>query len=251
MLNNSYSSIFSEIQSYFKEVINNPEFVPYIIKSNLELKVWNLLIKRISLFIKLKMNPSSSQCDTTILSSIFNMLISDLKINFNFFKVIYMINDEKNKDIKDIMLLQSNLLNFMGDIKKLKLLISKSFKDVSELLRLEVAETKDAKEALRFYHYALNNNPCNTRIYSNIGCMFYLLIYNIIYLFTLSYLTLVLYREFLSDYQNSAYWFIRALSCVENDLKKVRDNLEKNFNNIRKNFTKRDYIADDNIVRLN
>jgi len=82
-----------------------------------------------------------------------------------------MINDEKNKDIKEINILQSNILNFMGDIKKLKLLISKSFKSVSELLSLQIAETKDAKEALRFYNYALNNNPCNTRIYSNIGCM--------------------------------------------------------------------------------
>ena len=84
-----------------------------------------------------------------------------------------MLNDEKNKDVKDINLLQSNILNFMGDIKKLKLLISKNFKDVAELLSLDVAETKDAKEALRFYHYALNNNPCNTRIYSNIGCKYF------------------------------------------------------------------------------
>ena len=58
----------------------------------------------------------------------------------------------------------------MGDIKKLKLLILKNLKTIVDLVNYEVDDRRDAKEALRFYSYALTNNPYNTRIYSNIGC---------------------------------------------------------------------------------
>jgi tetratricopeptide (TPR) repeat protein len=114
----------------------------------------------------------------------------------------------------------------MGDLKKLKLILNKKFEEFKDAINIEGDSKKDASDALRFFNYALNNNPYNTRIYSNLGYV---------------------YREFLQDYQNSVYWFIRALSCVDNDLKKIKDNLEKDFNTIRKKFLKNDYIVDTNI----
>ena len=60
----------------------------------------------------------------------------------------------------------------------------------------------------------------------------------------------VVYREFKKDAKNSVYWFIRALSCVENDMMKIKDNLEKNFNSIRKEFAKKDYVIEEGVAYL-
>ena len=206
----------------------NPENIQLIVRAQLDKKVWNLLVERISKILKYKIEPShlGKNYQVTI-QNLYSTLLEDLRNNFQFFRNIYSIIT--NYVDKDLNIMISDILNFMGDLKKLKLILNKKFSEFKEFINIEGDDKKDASDALRFFNYALNNNPYNNRIYSNIG-----------------YVS----REFLHDHQNSCYWFIRALSCVDNELTKVKDNLEKDFNSIRKKFLKIDYIVNTNIAFL-
>ena len=168
------------------------------------------------------------------------MCIDDLSTNYLFYQRIYdeLSKIERLRQNPEIRTFISNILNFLGDLKKIKLILYiKKFEPYKQLLNISQVDIHtESYEALKFYYYALKNNPKNTRIYSNIGC-----IYSI---------KIVVFREFKKDAKNSVYWFIRALSCVDNDLTKIKDNLEKNFNSIRKEYSKKDYIVEENIAYL-
>lgn len=95
--------------------------------------------------------------------------MNDLKDNFLFFQNIYQsIIDYNNCD--ELSTLLSNILNFMGDLKKLKILVNIKFRPFNEFIVVQNDNEKDANEALRFFNYALVHNPRNNRIYSNMGC---------------------------------------------------------------------------------
>lgn len=218
----------NQLMNFINDLIMNSDNITFIIKSNLDLKTWNLLTDRISKILKYKIEPSHlGKNFQLILQNTYSVLIQDLKNNFEFFRNMYSIIE--NYDVEGKNILISNILNFMGDLKKLKLILNKKFDEYKEIINIEGDNKKDANLALRFFNFALQNNPYNTRIYSNLGYV---------------------YREFLNDNQNSAYWFIRAVSCVDNDLKKVKDNLEKNFNSIRKSFLKKEYFVNNDVSFL-
>ena len=82
---------------------------------------------------------------------------------------------------------------------------------------------------MKFYTYALNNYPFNKRIYSNVSSI---------------------YREFQNDAISSCYWSIRALSCIDVENKKIRDDVENDFDQIRMKFVKNDYYPNDMISSL-
>jgi hypothetical protein len=217
-----YELAQNQLMNYFNDVVMKQENIPMILKTNLDLKIWNLLTERTSKILKHKIEPSHLGKNAhVIIQNLYSTILDDLRNNFQFFRNIYSIIT--NYAEKDINILISNILNFMGDIKKLKLIVNKKFNEFKEFINVEGDSKKDANDCLRFFNYALNNNPYNTRIYSNLGFA---------------------YREFMKDHQNSAYWFIRALACVDNELKKVKDNLEKDFNSIRKQFLNQDYIVE-------
>jgi len=112
----------------------------------------------------------------------------------------------------------------MGDIKKLKLTLNKKFEEFKEYVNIEGDNKKDANEALKFYTYALANYPFNKRIYANLSSI---------------------YREFHVDLISSCYWSIRALACIDFEVKKLRDDVENDFDQLRVKFLKNDYIPTD------
>lgn len=233
LMSKDYELCQNQLMNYFTELVMNRDNLKLIIISQLDKKIWNLLVERISKVLKYKLESTHlGKNFQVILQNLYTILAEDLRNSFEFFRNVYsIISIPENYEEKDFNIFISNILNFMGDLKKLKLMLNKKFSEFKEEagLNIEGDPKKDASDALRFFNYAINNNPYNTRIYSNIGFV---------------------YREFLKDHENASYWFIRALSCVDNELKKIKDNLEKDFNSIRKKFLKCDYIvnADKNNV---
>lgn len=213
----------------FNELIQNRENIALVLQANLDLKCWNMLTERISLVIRHPIDPKHlGKNYQIIIQNLYSTLLDDLRNSFDFFRNLYsiIINYENEKDLG---ILISNVLTFMGDLKKLKLILNKKFEEFKDVITIEGDTKKDANDAIRFFNYALNNNPRNTRVYSNLGYV---------------------YREFLEDHMSSAYWFIRALSCIDNEMKKIKDNLEKDFNFIRKRLQKIDYIVDPSIENI-
>lgn len=211
--------------NYFNDIINTKENIPLIIKSSLELKTWNLLIDRISKIIKHKIEISRlGKNFHVVLQNLYFTLIGDLRNNFEFFRNVYNTINSYEGSVSDLNILLSNILLFMGDIKKLKLTLNKKFEEFKEYVNIEGDFKKDANEALKFYTYALNNYPFNKRIYINLSSI---------------------YREFQIDLISSCYWSIRALACIDFEVKKLRDDVENDFNQLRMKFLKYDYIPND------
>lgn len=208
--------------NFFNDVINTRENIPLILKSNLDLKTWNLLIDRISKIIKHKIEISRlGKNFHVVLQNLYFTLIGDLRNNFEFWRNVYNTINSYDTVINDINVLISNILLFMGDIKKLKLTLNKKFEEFREYVNIEGDNKKDANESLKFYNYALNNFPFNKRIYTNLSSI---------------------YRDFQNDFIISCYWSIRALSCIDIEVKKLRDDVENDFNLLRTKFLKNDYI---------
>jgi hypothetical protein len=209
----------NQLMNYFNDIAMNKENIPIIVKAKLDLHTWNMLTSRTSIVLKHKIEPTHMGKNFQLkIQNLYSTIIEDLRNNFQFFRNIYSIVSSTQD--RDLNVLVSNVLNFMGDGKKLKLMLNQKFNEFKDIINIEGDLKKDANDCLRFYNYALNNNPYNNRIFSNLGFV---------------------YREFLGDHLNSAYWFIRAISCVDNELKKVKDNLDKEFNSIRKKFLSTDY----------
>ena len=223
---NEYRLILNELMNFYSQIINKPENISLIIQANLDLHTWNILTEKISLVIKQSFDPKHiGKNHNSIINILYSIIIDELRDSFNFFKNVYQVTCDFT-NVKELPLFKSNVLNFMGDLKKLKIIFNKKFEKFPDLQTIEMNPQKDTNDSIKFYNYALKNNPLNPRIYSNLGFV---------------------YREFLENHMNSAYWFIRALSCVDNDMKKLKDNLEKDFTFIRKKLNNEEYIIDNNL----
>ncbi|MCQ2819163.1 MAG: hypothetical protein MJ252_18015 [archaeon] len=229
IMKKDYELILNELMNFYYNLCQKKESLNIILKANLDLKCWNLLTERTSLVIK---NPIElkhlGKNFQIIIQNLYSEIIEDLRNCYDFFRNVYN-QTTRYIDEDGAPIFISNVLTFMGDVKKLKLMLNKKFEKFQDYVILVGDTKKDANDAIGFFNYALNNNPRNTRVYSNMG---------------------YLYRTFLEDHISSAYWFIRALSCVENDMKKIKENLEIDFNNIRKRLQKIDYIVDTNIENI-
>ena len=211
--------------NFFNEIINSKENIVLIIKSNLDLKTWNLLIDRISKIIKFKIDTDRlGKNFHVVLQNMYCTLIGDLRNSFEFFRNVYNTIISYEMVVPDLNVLISNILLFMGDIKRLKLILNRKFQQFPEYVNLEGDNKKDANEALKFYTYTLNNYPFNKKIYSNLSSI---------------------YREFQNDRISSCYWSIRALSCIDLEEKKLRDDIENDFDQLRLKFLKNDYIPNE------
>lgn len=203
---------------FFSKVISSRDSLLLIGQTHLEYKVWNMLTERQSIILRQKIDSIPGIKDQ-FKQKIFSVLLEDLNSLYNYYKNIYlMIVDNPFADK-----LVSTILMFLGEIKKLKLILMKKFDK-------KVEYAKDAKEAIRFYNYAMAKNPYNSKVFFNSGFV---------------------YREFLQDYTTSSYWFVRSLAAPDNDMKRLKENLEKDFNIIRKLFQEKDYLVDDNPGFLN
>jgi hypothetical protein len=225
LLSKEYELKHNLLMNFFNEIINSKENIIIIIKSNLDLKTWNLLIDRISKIIKYKIETERlGKNYHVVLQNMYCTLIGDLRNSFEFFRNVYNTIISYEMTVPDLNVLISNILLFMGDIKRLKLILNKKFKDFPEYVNLEGDNKKDANEALKFYNYALNNYPFNKKIYSNLSSI---------------------YRDFQNDYIFSCYWSIRALSCIDLEEKKIKDDIENDFEHLRSKFIKNDYIPNE------
>jgi hypothetical protein len=209
----------NQIMNFFNDLVMSENNIPIIVKTNIDLRIWNLLTERVTRILRIKLSREHlGKNPQLVLQNLYSILMEDLRNSFELFRNVYVIVSDYL--VENMNILISNLLNFMGDLKKLKMLLNKHFKEFKDDINLEGDLKKDSNECLKFYQYAINNNPFNPRIYSNLGFV---------------------HREFLGDYLHSSYWFIRALSCSDNQTQKIKDNLEKDFNNIRMEFLKHEY----------
>ena len=232
-----YEKLLNQLMNFYNELIQKPKNISFILRANLDLQCWNLLTERSSTVIKLPIDRNHlGKNSQVIIQNLYSTLLDDLRNSFDFFKNVYSTITEQNylltpeiRESKDFPIFISNVLTFMGDIKKLKLMLNKKFLQFKELINIEGDFKKDANDGVGFFNYALDNNPRNARVYSNLG---------------------YIYREFLEDYMSSAYWFIRALSCIDNEMTKIKDNLEKDFESIRGKFNKNDYMVDTNVNNI-
>ena len=227
----SYGLHRNELMNFFCELIQkNPVNISRILRINLDFKCWNLLVERIAktlnVQIELKNFGKNSQ---VIIGNIYSELLEDLRALFRFYQEIYKnvydlnITIEQEKDFnQDSPKFISNILNYLGDIKRLKLYLNKKFYSFNDLINLEGDNKKDANDAIKFFTYSLANNPFNYIVYNNLAYV---------------------YKEFLDDHLNSIYCYIRSLSCVnqDNENKKNIDKLEKELEEVRKMQNRKQY----------
>ena len=237
LLEKSYTLIRNQIMNFFYELIQKAENISIILRLNLDFKCWNLLIERINLVLKspidLKHLGKNSQVK---IQTIYSSLLEDLKTLFEFYRGsytgIYKIEvtaEQAKKFNEDAEKYISNVLNFMGDIKKLKLILNKRFYIFKDLINLEGDNKKDSEDAIKFFQYSLNNNIYNSIVYNNLA---------------------FIYKEFLEDHLNSIYWNIMGLTYVfpkSEKNNKIRELLEKEFEIVRKMENKKKYVIQENV----
>ena len=237
LLDKSYSLIRNEMMNSFYEIIQKAVNISLILRLNLDFKCWNLLIERINLVLKspidLKHLGKNSQVK---IQTIYSSLLEDLKTLFEFYRGSYMgiykievTADQEKQFNEDSEKYISNVLNFMGDIKKLKLILNKRFYSFKDLINLEGDNKKDSEDSIKFFQYSLTNNIYNSIVYTNLA---------------------FIYREFLEDHLNSIYWNIRGLTYVfpkSEKNNKIRELLEKEFEIVRKMENKKKYVIQENV----
>ena len=223
--------------NFFYELIQKAENISIILRLNLDFKCWNLLIERINLVLKSPIDLKHLGKNYQLkIQTIYSFLLEDLKTLFEFYrgsyKGIYKIEvtaEQAKKFNEDSEKYISNVLNFMGDIKKLKLILNKRFYIFKDLINLEGDNKKDSEDAIKFFQYSLNNNIYNSIVYNNLA---------------------FIYKEFLEDHLNSIYWNIRGLTYVfpkSEKNNKIRELLEKEFEIVRKMENKKKYVIQENV----
>ena len=233
----SYDPLRNQLMNYFYELIQTPSNISIILRLNLDFKCWNLLVERINLVLKSPIDVKHFGKNSQVkIQNIYSSLLEDLKILFEFYRKsytsIYKLNvtaEQEKQFNEDSPKYISNVLNFMGDIKKLKLTLNKRFYNFKDLINLEGDNKKDSEDAIKFFNYSLDNNIYNYNVYNNLA---------------------FIYREFLEDHLNSIYWNIRGLTYVfqKNDNNnKIRELLEKEFEIIRKMENKKKYVIQENV----
>ena len=233
----SYNSLRIELMNLFDELIKKSENISIILRHGLDFKCWNLLIERINLILKSPIDAKNFGKNPQVkIQSIYSNLLDDLKTLFEFYRLSYNsiykleVTREQEKIFnEDSPKYISNVLNFMGDIKKLKLILNKKFYDFKDLINLEGDNKKDSEDAIKFFKYSLSNNLYNFNVYNNLASI---------------------YKEFLEDHMNSIYWYIRGITYIfqkNENINKNKELLEKEFEIIRKIENKKKYIIQENV----
>ena len=66
---------------------------------------------------------------------LYSIIIDELRDSFNFFKNVYQVTCDFT-NVKELPLFKSNVLNFMGDLKKLKIIFNKKFEKFQKLKKI-------------------------------------------------------------------------------------------------------------------
>ena len=237
LFENPYNLLRNQLMNLFDELIKNADNISIILRNGLDFKFWNLLIERINLILKSPIDVKNLGKNPQVkIQSIYSNLLEDLKQLFEFYRIsyksIYTLDVKKEQEKKfneDAPKYISNVLNFMGDIKKLKLTLNKKFYDFKELINLDGDNKKDSEDAIKFFKYSLSNNLDNYNVYNNLASI---------------------YKEFLEDHMNSIYWYIRGITYIfqkNENINKNKEILEKEFETIRKMENKKKYIIQENV----
>ena len=232
-----YNFLRNQLMTFFEELIQKPENISIILSNSLDFKCWNLLIERINLILKSPIDAKHFGKNSQVkIQSIYSNLLDDLKTLFEFYRASYLSifklevpRDQEKKFNEDSPKYISNVLNFMGDIKKLKLTLNKKFYNFKDLINLDGDNKKDSEDAIKFFKYSLSNNLYNYIVYNNLASI---------------------YKEFLEDHINSIYWYIRGITYIfqkNENLNKNKELLEKEFEIIRKMENKKKYIIQENV----
>ena len=232
-----YNLLRNQLMNLFDELITKADNISIILRNGLDFKFWNLLIERINLILKSPLDAKNFGKNPQVkIQSIYSNLLDDLKTLFEFYRIsyksIYTIEVKKEQEKKfneDAPKYISNVLNFMGDIKKLKLTLNKKFYDFKDLINLDGDNKKDSEDAIKFFKYSLSNNLDNYNVYNNLASI---------------------YKEFLEDHMNSIYWYIRGITYIfqkNENINKNKELLEKEFETIRKLENKKKYIIQENV----
>lgn len=228
----SYDLLRNQLMNFFSELIQKAENISIILRLGLDFKCWNLLVERINLVLKSPIDVKHFGKNSQVkIQSVYSSLLEDLKTLFEFYRESYKniykleVTLEQEKQFnEDSPKYISNVLNFMGDIKKLKLTLNKRFYSFKDLINLEGDNKKDSEDAIKFFNYSLNNNLYNYNVYNNLA---------------------YIYKEFLEDHLNSIYWYIRGLTYVfqkTDNIVKNRELLEKEFEIVRKMENKKSML---------
>ena len=232
-----YNLLRNQLMNLFDELITKADNISIILRNGLDFKFWNLLIERINLILKSPLDAKNFGKNPQVkIQSIYSNLLDDLKTLFEFYRIsyksIYTIEVKKEQEKKfneDAPKYISNVLNFMGDIKKLKLTLNKKFYDFKDLINLDGDNKKDSEDAIKFFKYSLSNNLDNYNVYNNLASI---------------------YKEFLEEHMNSIYWYIRGITYIfqkNENINKNKELLEKEFETIRKLENKKKYIIQENV----
>ena len=234
----SYNLLRNQLINLFDELIKKAENISIILRNGLDFKFWNLLIERINLILKSPIDAKSLGKNSQVkIQSIYSNLLEDLKTLFEFYRLSYnsiykleVTREQEKKFSEDAPKYISNVLNFMGDIKKLKLTLNKKFYDFKDDINLDGDNKKDSEDAIKFFKFSLSNNLDNYIVYNNLASI---------------------YKEFLEDHMNSIYWYIRGITYIfqknNENINKNKELLEKEFENIRKLENKKKYIIQENV----
>ena len=234
----SYNLLRNQLINLFDELIKKAENISIILRNGLDFKFWNLLIERINLILKSPIDAKSLGKNSQVkIQSIYSNLLEDLKTLFEFYRLSYssiykldVTREQEKKFNEDAPKYISNVLNFMGDIKKLKLTLNKKFYDFKDDINLDGDNKKDSEDAIKFFKFSLSNNLDNYIVYNNLASI---------------------YKEFLEDHMNSIYWYIRGITYIfqknNENINKNKELLEKEFENIRKLENKKKYIIQENV----
>ena len=234
----SYNLLRNQLINLFDELIKKAENISIILRNGLDFKFWNLLIERINLILKSPIDAKSLGKNSQVkIQSIYSNLLEDLKTLFEFYRLSYtsiykleVTREQEKKFNEDAPKYISNVLNFMGDIKKLKLTLNKKFYDFKDDINLDGDNKKDSEDAIKFFKFSLSNNLDNYIVYNNLASI---------------------YKEFLEDHMNSIYWYIRGITYIfqknNENINKNKELLEKEFENIRKIENKKKYIIQENV----
>ena len=232
----SYNLLRNQLINLFDELIKKAENISIILRNGLDFKFWNLLIERINLILKSPIDAKSLGKNSQVkIQSIYSNLLEDLKTLFEFYRLSYssiykldVTREQEKKFNEDAPKYISNVLNFMGDIKKLKLTLNKKFYDFKDDINLDGDNKKDSEDAIKFFKFSLSNNLDNYIVYNNLASI---------------------YKEFLEDHMNSIYWYIRGITYIfqknNENINKNKELLEKEFENIRKLENKKIYISQE------
>ena len=232
-----YNLLRNQLMNLFDELIKKAENISIILRNGLDFKFWNLLIERINLILKSPIDAKNFGKNPQVkIQSIYSNLLDDLKTLFEFYRISYksiyaleVTKEQEKKFNEDAPKYISNVLNFMGDIKKLKLTLNKKFYDFKDLINLDGDNKKDSEDAIKFFKYSLSNNLDNYNVYNNLASI---------------------YKEFLEDHMNSIYWYIRGITYIfqkNENINKNKELLEKEFETIRKIENKKKYIIQENV----